>query len=384
MMRLSKSRAQQPATKGFRRVFHSPKKRRNSCKTSTQVTYLGQVDKLCRVQEVLARLLADPGEEEDDEGGDECEGSMEVPGDLGNSGSGFAWGEGDRDGDGDDFSMPDNGIDVDLCPSTPQKSDPIPPKTPIPAKVQRTGPDAEANLLYQQWQALIPRLVSPFLSFISATHGKKTFPLNGPFLYILLADFDTFEVTSCECQDIMETLILHGLFPTSPTQPWMAVSIILIQHYNTLFECAWDAVYAYSHAVNLVYGCRGFVHRNYQGEIIQDAFRQGLGHAIQWYDSLQVQIEQELKAATVAGDATTPCSSETNLATITTPEAPIPKQLTPDYSLAEPPLSLVKLTPDDSPPEHPVPLVECARVLQQRCPACFGLRTFGCSGAMYV
>ncbi|EDR02581.1 uncharacterized protein LACBIDRAFT_332156 [Laccaria bicolor S238N-H82] len=185
------------------------------------------------MEEVLARLLADPGEEEDNEGGDECEGSMEVPGDLGNSGSGFAWGE------GDDFSMPDNGIDVDLCPSTPQKSNPIPPKTPIPAKVQRTGPDAEANLLYQQWQALIPRLMSPFLSFISATHGKKTFPLDG------------------------------------------------------------------------------------------------------WYDSLQVQIEQELEAVTVAGDAATPCSSETNPATITTPEAPIPKQLTPDYSLAEPPLSLV-------------------------------------------
>ncbi|EDQ98442.1 uncharacterized protein LACBIDRAFT_335960 [Laccaria bicolor S238N-H82] len=270
-MRLSKSHAQQPATKGFGQVFHSPKKRRDSHKTSTQVTYLGQADKPRRAQEVLARLLADPGEEEDDEGGDDCEGSMEVPGDLGNSGSGFAWGEGDGDGDGDDFSMPDNGMDVDLCPSTPQKSDPIPPKMPIPAKVRHTGPDAEANLLYQQWQALIPRLVSLFLSFISATHGKKTFPIDG-------------------------------------------------------------------------------------GEIVQDTFCRGLGHAIQWYDSLQVQIEQELKAATVAGDAATPCSSETNPATITTPEAPIPKQLTPDYSLAEPPLSLVELTPDDSPPEPPVPL----------------------------
>ncbi|EDR09026.1 uncharacterized protein LACBIDRAFT_296736 [Laccaria bicolor S238N-H82] len=381
-MRLSKSRAQQPATKGFGRVFRSPKKRRDSRKTSTQVTYLGQADKLRRTQEVLARLLADPGEEEDDEGGDDCEGSMEVPGDLGNSGSGFAWGEGDGDGDGDDFSMPDNGMDVDLCPSTPQKSDPIPPKTPIPAKVRHTGPDAEANLLYQQWQALIPRLVSLFLSFISATHGKKTFPLDGVHSTCLKGDvcvvksrkvlclffdhFDTFEVTSCECQDIMETLILHGLFPTLPTQPRMAVSIILIQHYNALFERACDAVYAYSHA----------------GEIVQDAFRRGLGHAIQWYDSLQVQIEQELEAVTVAGDAATPCSSETNPDTITTPEAPIPKQLTPDYSLAEPPLSLVELTPDDSPPEPPVPLVECARVLQQCCPACFGLRTFGCSGAI--
>ena len=44
----------------------------------------------------------------------------------------------------------------------------------------------------------------------------------------------------------------------------MAVSFILIQHYNALFERACDAVYAYSNAVNLVYGRRGFVHRNYQ------------------------------------------------------------------------------------------------------------------------
>ena len=176
-MQLSKSRAQQPATKGFGRVFRSPKKRRDSRKTSTQVTYLGQADKLRRAQEVLARLLAEPGEEEVDEGEDDCEASVEVPGDLDDSGMGFAGGEGD--GDGDDFSTPDNGMDVDLCPNTPHKYNPNLPATPIPAKVRRTGPDAEANLLYQQWQALIPRLVSPFLSFISATHGKKTFPLDG-------------------------------------------------------------------------------------------------------------------------------------------------------------------------------------------------------------
>ena len=48
----------------------------------------------------------------------------------------------------------------------------------------------------------------------------------------------------------------------------MAVSFILIQHYNALFERACDTVYAYSNAVNLVYGRRGFVHRNYQVRIL--------------------------------------------------------------------------------------------------------------------
>ena len=175
-MRLSKSRAQQPATKGFGRVFRSPKKRRDSRKSSTQVTYLGQADKLRRAQEVLARILAEAEVQEVDEGEDDYEGSMEASGDLDDSGTGFTGGEVEGDWGG---SMPDNTMDVDLCPITPQKSDPIMPSTPIPAKVRRTGPDAEANLLYQQWRALIPRLVSPFLSFISATHGQKTFPLDG-------------------------------------------------------------------------------------------------------------------------------------------------------------------------------------------------------------
>ena len=48
----------------------------------------------------------------------------------------------------------------------------------------------------------------------------------------------------------------------------MAVSFILIQHYNALFERACDAVYAYSNAVNLVYGRQGFVHRNYQVRLL--------------------------------------------------------------------------------------------------------------------
>ena len=56
--------------------------------------YLEQVDKLCCMQEVLARLLAEPGEEEVDEGEDDCVVSMEVLGDLDESGTGFAGGKG--------------------------------------------------------------------------------------------------------------------------------------------------------------------------------------------------------------------------------------------------------------------------------------------------
>ena len=131
-MRLSKLCAQQPATKGFGRVFRSPKKQRDSRKSSTQVTYLGQADKLRRVQEVLARILAEAEVQEVDEGEDDYEGSMAASGDLDDSGTGFTGGEVEGDWGG---SMPDNTMDVDLCPIIPQKSDPIMPSTPIPAKV---------------------------------------------------------------------------------------------------------------------------------------------------------------------------------------------------------------------------------------------------------
>ena len=112
-----------------------------------------------------------------------------------------------------------------------------------------------------------------------------------------------------------------------------------------------------------------YINYPFQGEIVQDAFRRGLGHAIQWYDNLQVRIETELEAATVASDAAARRFQE-KIPTSTTAATP-----TPEVPISE------QSTPDDSPPDPPVLLVECARVLQQRCPACFGLQTFGRSGA---
>ena len=186
----------------------------------------------------------------------------------------------------------------------------------------------------------------------------------------------------------------------------MAVSIPLIQLYHALFERSCDAINAFAHALNNLYGRRGFIHCNSkvclqslrysylsidlnQGEVVQDAFRRGFGHAVQWYDSLQVRLEHQLEAAIVAGDATVRDSKRpVPLTPAINPEAPTshPTQNIPDVPLSnqgqsnsEAPMAPSPSLEDElSPP----PLRECHRILQRRCPACFSLDKFGRTGRM--
>ena len=55
-----------------------------------------------------------------------------------------------------------------------------------------------------------------------------------------------------------QTLVLHGLFPTAPAQPWMAVSIELLAFYRALFKCLCDAVNVLAAALSAYYSRRGF------------------------------------------------------------------------------------------------------------------------------
>ncbi|KAG2056568.1 hypothetical protein BDR06DRAFT_879711, partial [Suillus hirtellus] len=50
-----------------------------------------------------------------------------------------------------------------------------------------------------------------------------------------------------------QVLVLHGLFPTSPSQPWMAVSVDLLSFYCMLFECSCDAINAFASALKIHY-----------------------------------------------------------------------------------------------------------------------------------
>ncbi|KAG1903602.1 uncharacterized protein F5891DRAFT_914249, partial [Suillus fuscotomentosus] len=56
-----------------------------------------------------------------------------------------------------------------------------------------------------------------------------------------------------------QVLLHHGLFPTAPSQPRMAVSIKLLSFYRALFERSCDAINALASALKMHYCHRGFV-----------------------------------------------------------------------------------------------------------------------------
>ena len=55
-----------------------------------------------------------------------------------------------------------------------------------------------------------------------------------------------------------QVLIHHGLFPTAPSQPHMAVSIELPAFYRALFERSCDTINALASTLNTHYICCGF------------------------------------------------------------------------------------------------------------------------------
>lgn len=130
------------------------------------------------------------------------------------------------------------------------------------------------------------------------------------------ADLETINVQTCDCLTLPQVLVHNGLFPTSPLQPRVAVSIDLLDFYFALFERSADAVSALAGALKTVYARRGFSilnikvftikpprlftdkpSRTVQGEPIQDPFRRGIGQAVQWYDVLRRRAETEVETA---------------------------------------------------------------------------------------
>ncbi|KIK12800.1 hypothetical protein PISMIDRAFT_55596, partial [Pisolithus microcarpus 441] len=61
-----------------------------------------------------------------------------------------------------------------------------------------------------------------------------------------------------------QTLISHGLFPTAPSQPRMAMSVELLSFYHALFERSCDAITALAATLSTYYGRRGFHVTNQQ------------------------------------------------------------------------------------------------------------------------
>jgi|SRR5271163_1373105 len=102
-----------------------------------------------------------------------------------------------------------------------------------------------------------------------------------------------------------------------------------------------------------------------QGNPVQDSFRRGLGYAIQWYDSLKILLENSVKEAIhVAAQVYQDLQP--------TPEAAMPPVTQPTTIPANAPE--LKMTPAGP---HKLSKGECARILQERCPACFSSNLFG-------
>ncbi|KAG1789411.1 uncharacterized protein HD556DRAFT_1311373 [Suillus plorans] len=176
---------------------------------------------------------------------------------------------------------------------------------------RRISPDKSTDALYHSWSALIPTLVKPQVQYTARTHGQPLEQINevisacvtlkcaGKRTTLICLFFDRFssiDVFSCNCSSLAQVLVHHGLFPTAPSQPRMAVSIDLLSFYRALFERSCDAINALASALKTYYSRRGFQMMDKTGESIREPFRRSLGHAVQWFDILQIQVEHQLES----------------------------------------------------------------------------------------
>lgn len=232
-----------------------------------------------------------------------------------------------------------------------------------PQTKRRILPDKATDSLYSSWQTLIPFLVEPHLKYSARTLATAleitpnvisacatlSCPQKRTSIACLFFDrFTSIGVLSCRCSTLPQVLLHHGLFPTAPSQPRMAVSVELLSFYRALFERSCDAINALASALKTHYSRRGFVMTDARGEIIQDPFRRGLGYAVQWYDILQVRIEHQVEEALQ--------NSRDRVAAL--------RSQTEDCVSTSIPLSTLRRG-------------RCAPILIQRCPACFGGTMFG-------
>ncbi|KAJ8079186.1 hypothetical protein PM082_021686 [Marasmius tenuissimus] len=197
--------------------------------------------------------------------------------------------------------------DMDLSASSPAPiEDPF--EDPLPPSTAASPPKRPRKDVAERWQELLPTLVEPLLAFRDRTVGRYSGEFDSPgpcttgCCIILEAEiqiitFDYHRVRTfrhCQCQNLPQVLVAHGLFPTSPSQPRMAISIALLDFYQTLCQFSSDAVTALAGGLAMVYRRRGFRLYSPTGEALQDPIRRALGHSLQWYDALVVAVESHV------------------------------------------------------------------------------------------
>lgn len=320
----------------------SPRKARDKRKTQTLIKIPGAEAKRRRLLAEMQQLMKPRGEKSD---------PQVLPADLAHPGDCNDTAQHINVDDAHPLHSEDVGMLEHPSLDTPAIDTPV---------KRRILPDKSTNSLYYSWTALVPTLVNHLLRYFGRTQGKtleiirpvisacettSCSPKQTTLVCLFFDRFESIDVLSCACSSLPQVLVHHGLFPTAPSQPRMAVSVDLLSFYRTLFERSCDAINALASALKTHYSRRGFQMTDAQGGLIQDPFRRGLGYAVQWFDILQVQVEQQLETLLQ--------QSRDRIMTL---------QATSDVPEIH------------SPTLHPG---RCAPLLVQRCPACFGGILYG-------
>ena len=88
----------------------------------------------------------------------------------------------------------------------------------------------------------------------------------------LSLDIKPVQFRSCEYISLPQALVRNGLFPTSPLQPRIAVSVDLLDFYFSIFERSADAVTALAGALKTMYRRRGFFILNAKVQTVSPNF----------------------------------------------------------------------------------------------------------------
>ncbi|KAL0061870.1 hypothetical protein AAF712_011246 [Marasmius tenuissimus] len=182
----------------------------------------------------------------------------------------------------------------------------LPPSSPCsPDKPSRKDEEEDKK---RRWNETMKLMVDPLLDYWDRTVGKYPEDVARPpsnpcssgscvvdiatihTIYFNYHRIETFH--HCRCRMLPQVLVAHGLFPTSSSQPWMAISLDLLEFYRTLCQQSSDAVTALANALSSLYRGRGLRLLGTSGEAMQDPIRRALGNSLQWYDTLVNEVDQ--------------------------------------------------------------------------------------------
>ncbi|KAK1223731.1 hypothetical protein PQX77_013383 [Marasmius sp. AFHP31] len=285
-----------------------------------------------------------------------------------------------------------------------------PPSACSPVRSSRKDEEEDRN---RRWNDVLRTLVDPLLGYWDRTVGKYPEEVALPAdrcssgacivesVTVHTIHFNYHRQTTfrhCCCRTLPQVLVAHGLFPTSPSQPRMAISLDLLDFYNTLCTQSSDAVTALASGLSMLYRKRGFRLLGPSGEALQDPIRRALGSSLQWYDTLVNEVNRYvtqkiegvkrlLPIPTLPRPSPSPLATSPAYALLPTPPSP-PSSAS--HSVPVPPeptttTSTSTLGSSSEPPpastgsKLPQPPSEgsCDPYLQRLCPACFGGKRYG-------